>query len=75
LLIKVEYRQKKDVAQKHSIPIHGELFETPEMPDMRTVTKRLTDLKIDFAESTMFITQHEDDAKTAKRKGHKVRKL
>jgi hypothetical protein len=63
------------VAQKHSIPLHGELFETPKCPDMRTVRKRLTDLKIDFAESTISITQHEDDVKTAKRKGHKVRKL
>ena len=45
------------------------------MPRYANSDKEIIDLKIDFAESTISITQLEDDVKTAKRKGHKVRKL
>ena len=56
MIFEVQYKHKKDAANRNAV-IHMEFFESDEVPDKTTVIGKLTEMRKDFAESTVTISK------------------
>ena len=76
MIIEVTYQTMKDAAKTYSKLRRTEFFESSTLPDTATIVKQLTDMRKDFAENTVLVSQHlMDDAYTLKSKGFRITKL
>lgn len=76
MLIEVTYQTTKDAAKKYSQLRRTEFFESTTLPDTPTIVKQLSDMRKDFAEDTVLISEFErDDAYSLRSKGFRITKV
>jgi len=74
MVIEVNYETKKDTADPGVE--HTEFFESPAMPDKTTIAHKLIQMRKDFAENTIAISEHKTQSAEALRaSGVKVTKI
>jgi len=76
MVIEVTYQTTKDAAKKYSQLRRTEFFESSTLPDKPTIVKQLSQMRKDFAENTVAISEHRmDDVYTLKSKGFRITQL
>jgi hypothetical protein len=76
LVIEVTYQTTAVAAKKYSQLRRTEFFESSTLPDTPTIIKQLSDMRKDFAEDTVLVSEHQmDDTYTLRSKGFRITQL
>jgi hypothetical protein len=58
MVIQVNYQTKRDAADPHAEVEHTEFFESSAIPDKTTIGHELIQMRKDFAENTIAISEY-----------------